>query len=209
MANGSNQQSDGLGLLWIGLAVLLFPGVAMVLLMLGLVVALVVKAPKITGVLIVAATVNGFIHFLMESDSSSGDTGFMLIPVVLLFLLFIAAGCKLFAWGQGGGMASATALANPPNIPLLPEPGKVWNSADEIGNQTDEEEIRAAVEEAKTEARRIMKLSNCPPDQKKKLFESVFRRKCQQCGVKASRVVWRRRDHSHVNDEMERSELTT
>lgn len=193
--NSSNQQSGGLGLLWIGLAVLLFPGVAMVLLMLGLIVALVIKAPKTTGVLIVAATVNGFIHFLMESDSSSGDTGFMLIPVVLLFLLFIAAGCKLFAWGQGGGMGAATVLANPPKIPSLPEPAKVWNSAGEIGNQTDEEKIRAAMEEAKTEAKRIMKLSNCERDQKKKLFESVFLRKCQQRGVKISKIRWKSREH--------------
>ncbi len=197
--NGSNQQSGGYWILWSIVLLFVFPGVFMVLAVLALLVALVVKAPKFTGLLVVVAGVGALIQFLTDSDSFSWDADDVYDCIVIgsVFLLFIIAGCKLLGWGLRGGIGAATATAKtgPSSIPSRPEPAQVWNRADESQNQTDEEKIRDAMEEAKAEAKRIMRLSDCPPDQKKKLFESVFLRKCQQRGVKVSEIRWKNRKH--------------
>ncbi len=192
--NSSNQHSDGWGSLVIGALLIYFPGLIIAL----VVLALAVKAPKITGMLIVAATVNGFIHFLTEGGTASDETGFMLIPVVLLFLALIAAGCGLFAWGLRGGLAAATALPIQSNTTLQ----QACDRTSAPDEQDDEEKMYAAMEEAK----RIAKLTRCGQEDRKRIFEMVFVRQCERSGVKVNRVVWKRRDHSRVGSETETEE---
>ena len=204
--NGISQQSDGWAIPATFVLIWLCPAAAVVLALL----LLSVKAPKITGTLVVAATVNGFIHFLTEGGTASDETGFMLIPVVLLFLALIAAGCGLFAWGLRGGLAAATALPRLPNAPL-PSPLPIASnassrpargsetSAGEPDDQDEEEKMYAAMQEAKAIAGRMQG----EHEARKRIFERVFRHRCQQRGVTVSRIVWKRSDHSRVGDEAE------
>lgn len=203
--NGSNQQSGGWAIPAIFVLIWMYPGVAAVLAL----VVLAVKAPKVTGALIFVISVCAFAQFLTESDTSSSDAESFLIPVGFVFLLFIAAGCGLFAWGLRGGLAAATALPSLPNVPLptLPQASNAGSqpargtetSAGEPGYQSDEEKMHAALEEAKAIAGRM----RGGHEDRKRVFERVFRHRCQQRGVTVSRVVWKRCDHSRVGCETE------
>ena len=189
--NGNNQQSGGWAIPAISVLIWMYPGVAVVLAL----VVLAVKMPKVIGALIFVISVCAFAQFLTESDTSSSDAESFLIPVGFVFLLFIAAGCGLFAWGLRGGLAAATALPIQPNTTLQP----VCDGAGALDDQDAEDKIHTAMEEAKAIAGRMQG----GHEDRKWVFERVFRHRCQQGGVKVSRIVWKRSDHSRVGNETE------
>jgi hypothetical protein len=59
-----------------------------------------------------------------------------------------------------------------------------------VDSRTDAEKIEAA----KAEAKRVAGLTNCSHEDRKRIFESVFRRQCEQSGVKISSLVWKNSD---------------
>ena len=191
MANGLNQQSDGWAIPATFVLIWLCPAAAVVLALL----LLSVKAPKVTGALFVASGICVLTQLLADSDAWASDPDSFLVPVGLVCLLFIAAGCALFASGLRGGTAAATALPIQPN--RTPQP--VCNPSSAPDDQSDEEEMYAALEEAKAIAGRMQG----GQEARKRIFERVFRHRCQQRGVRVNRVVWKRSDHSSIGSETE------
>lgn len=195
--NGNNQQSDGLGILWIVILLVLLPGVFAALVMIGLLAALVLKAPKFTGVLLILAAVGSLIEFLTEPNSIlwDFDSTYCAVVVTAGFLLVIAAGWKLFGWGFRGGLASSvnvrrceeqkTAL-----VLAAPQIGSM-NPFDEPSVQVQQEELRAAM----AKARRVARSTDCGLEARKRIFERVLRRECQQRGVRISDFKWKRHEH--------------
>jgi len=197
MHNGC-KQSDGFGILWIVALLFLLPGVFAALAALAFLVVLVIKAPKFTGTLLVLAAAGSLIEFLTETNSISWDvdSAYCAVAITFVFLLVIAAGWKLFAWGLRGGLASAVNTQRreeqkPALVLAAPRIGSI-NPFDEMSAQNQREELHAAMEEA----RRVARSSNCGLEARKRIFERVLRRRCEQRGVRIADLKWKRQEQA-------------
>jgi len=73
------------------------------------------------------------------------------------------------------------------------------------GVSRSDQDADAIIQSAKEKAARVAYLASSEPEARKRVFERVFLRECEQRGVKISQIRWKGRDASRIGDETERN----
>jgi hypothetical protein len=76
------------------------------------------------------------------------------------------------------------------------------------GASLSDQDVDAIIQSAKEKAAGVARLTSSEPEARKRIFEQVFRQKCQQRGVKISKLRWKRREDCRVGFETETDRLT-
>lgn len=113
----------------------------------------------------------------------------LFIPFLVVAILFIvfAAMNWLASFSTPASTSSKIQLTVPVLTPGLSQPAPT----SPVETTLSDEEVDERIQRAKAEAARIAGLTNCSHESRKKIFEHVFHRECQQRGLKVGKVIWK------------------
>ena len=128
----------------------------------------------------------------------------LFIPFLVVAILFIV--CAAMNWLASFSTSAPTSSKIQLTVPVLTRAPSLLVPTPSFETSLSDEEVDERIQVAKGEAARIAGLTNCSHESRKKIFERVFRRNCQQSGVKITNFLWRER--AQLSIESERSLMT-
>ena len=107
--------------------------------------------------------------------------------VVAIFFIVFAAMNWLGSFSTPAHTSSKIQLS----VPVLAPGSLLTAPTSPVENTLSDEDVDERIQGAKAEAARIAGLTNCSHESRKKIFERVFHRECEQQGLKISKVIWK------------------